>query len=98
MNRPRDPWPPPQEKGRTRETRRPGENRSGQKRQRHSNASRHPAQVERPFEIWTTKFDGSSRFYQAYDDQKIAEGVRDRLKEIGLPCEIRIAGKRAATR
>jgi hypothetical protein len=55
-------------------------------------------QVERPFEIWTTKFDGSSRFYQAYDDAKIAEGVRDRLKGIGLDCEIRFASRRATSR
>jgi hypothetical protein len=52
-------------------------------------------QGNRPFEVWTTKFDGSSRFYQAYDDYKIAEGIRDRLQEIGLACELRIAGKRA---
>ena len=55
-------------------------------------------QGNRLFEVWTTKFDGSSRFYMAYDDLKIAEGVRDRLKEIGLACELRISGARAATR
>ena len=49
-------------------------------------------QGNRPFEVWTTKFDGSSRFYMAYADRPMAELVANRLREIGLPCEIRRVG------
>ena len=41
------------------------------------------------FEIWTRRFDGRLRFYQAYRDEKIAEGVAVRLRELGQPCELR---------
>ena len=64
----------------------------GNNRKREDTRRRGNYQGDQPFEIWTTKFDGSSRFYQAYSDRKIAEGVRDRLREIGLPCEIRQVG------
>lgn len=42
-----------------------------------------------PFEIWTKKFDGSQRFYMRYADRPTAELVAERLREIGLPCELR---------
>ena len=103
MNRARDPWPPwpPPDKKQRPER---GGHRAGPQpvartgKKNNNTLGRGNGQVERPFEIWTRKFDGSSRFYMAYADHATAELVANRLREIGLPCETRIARKRAATR
>jgi hypothetical protein len=70
---------------------RPASGASGNNGNREDTRRRGKYQGERSFQIWTVKFDGSSRFYQAYADRPTAELVANRLREIGLPCEIRQA-------
>lgn len=85
MNRARDPWPPPQEqeKGRQTESRRPEKNRFSEKRQDQCNASRHPAQADRPFTVFIRAF-GHFREWGKYSSKAESQAVIAQLRRHGF--------------